>query len=547
MPQSDFTGKQIRDESLTGADVQDGTIAELDLAVAVRTKLNAVASGDMLKSVYDANNDGRIDTAALGTGTPAITNALRGDSSYGALPFKNFDTGTDQLRKWRNALSDLDSGAAATYSVLFIGDSNMDGTNLLGSLANIRDNSMVGLLRSMLNARYEDLGLGFVPANWGHDFKPWTYNANGGAWAGSNYGVAGQGQYTATTGATAALSFDGTGIIVSVLRGTGTGNIEISVDGVVQATVDLYSAALVGNYKLTYTGFTAGPHTLSIKNIGLSTSQGATVNALYLNGAEPIKGTRGVKVHNFGCYGIQVYDFQASPERMQAGIDQIAPVLTVIGLISNDYNAQTVLATYISQVQVLITRALQFGDVLLTGLGMRTETRTIPQSTYNEALRTLAQTNGIPFLDVYGRWRDPAYAYNVLSLFSDGIHPNLKGHADIASGLGEALVEPGALNRNLNGSGLVVLSRTANFVASVQAARTIYACNAAGGSFSAFLPSAKQLSSQNRVITLKQTDNSISNVTAIPQSGETIDGLTSVPLNRGSYDFISDGSNWMVF
>ena len=68
MPQSDFTGKQIRDESLTGADVQDGTIAEVDLAVAVRTKLNA---GDMLKATYDSNNDGRIDPTALASGTPS--------------------------------------------------------------------------------------------------------------------------------------------------------------------------------------------------------------------------------------------------------------------------------------------------------------------------------------------------------------------------------------------------------------------------------------------------------------------------------------------
>ena len=83
MPQSGLTGNQIKDESLTGADVQDGTIAELDLAVAVRTKLNA---GDMLKATYDANNDGRIDPTALGTGTASANTFLSGAGTWTANP-----------------------------------------------------------------------------------------------------------------------------------------------------------------------------------------------------------------------------------------------------------------------------------------------------------------------------------------------------------------------------------------------------------------------------------------------------------------------------
>lgn len=75
MPASDFTGKQIRDESLTGADVQDGTIAELDLAVAVRTKLNA---GDMLRATYDATGTaGIVDNAEALGGAPANLYARR--------------------------------------------------------------------------------------------------------------------------------------------------------------------------------------------------------------------------------------------------------------------------------------------------------------------------------------------------------------------------------------------------------------------------------------------------------------------------------------
>ena len=38
--------------------------------------------GDMLKSVYDANNDGKIDMAALGTGSPSSGTFLRGDGQH---------------------------------------------------------------------------------------------------------------------------------------------------------------------------------------------------------------------------------------------------------------------------------------------------------------------------------------------------------------------------------------------------------------------------------------------------------------------------------
>ena len=47
MPKSDFTGGQIRDETLTGADVLDGSINEVDLSAGIKAKLNNSAPASM--------------------------------------------------------------------------------------------------------------------------------------------------------------------------------------------------------------------------------------------------------------------------------------------------------------------------------------------------------------------------------------------------------------------------------------------------------------------------------------------------------------------
>ena len=45
----------------------------------------SVTPGDMLKSVYDTNNDGKIDPAALGTGTPSALTYLNGLGAWTPL------------------------------------------------------------------------------------------------------------------------------------------------------------------------------------------------------------------------------------------------------------------------------------------------------------------------------------------------------------------------------------------------------------------------------------------------------------------------------
>ena len=73
-PASQIGANQILDESLTSADIKNGTVAEVDLTAAVQLKLNA---GDMLKSVYDTNANGIVDNADALVSVPGGSFARR--------------------------------------------------------------------------------------------------------------------------------------------------------------------------------------------------------------------------------------------------------------------------------------------------------------------------------------------------------------------------------------------------------------------------------------------------------------------------------------
>ena len=92
------------------------------------------SSGDMLKSVYDTNNDGKIDPAAHGTGTPTPSTFLRGDGAWASSA-----TGA----MYANALQEIAEGrrggfprsaralAFSSMRVLFLGDSITEDGDLL--------------------------------------------------------------------------------------------------------------------------------------------------------------------------------------------------------------------------------------------------------------------------------------------------------------------------------------------------------------------------------------------------------------------------------
>ncbi|MBC8079871.1 MAG: carbohydrate binding domain-containing protein [Gorillibacterium sp.] len=70
--------------------------------------------------------------------------------------------------------------------------------------------------------------------------------------------------YTTATGATAQLSFSGSSIQWYGVKGNGQGKADVYIDGILDATVDLYQATRTNTVCYTKTGLAAGNHTIRI-------------------------------------------------------------------------------------------------------------------------------------------------------------------------------------------------------------------------------------------------------------------------------------------
>jgi len=327
------------------------------------------------------------------------------------------------LRVWKAWIAKLKAGAQLFVNVSIIGDSISEGAN-----ATVwQTGGYIGLVRSKMQAKYGDAGLGMIPTYYPFNGPLWKYTA--GFTEASNWGCASRARTATAAGEKATLDFNGTGVGVVYAKRTDWGTFEIWIDGVLNQTVDTSQATTVGGAVTTITGLTAGAHTLEIRK----TSDGKQI---MLVGAYEIKGTSGVRVHNCSRYGSIVAEH--SPFNiMAASIDVFAPRLTIISLTANDYGTQTSLATYTSGLQQIITRAKATGDVLLLSSGIRTETYSVPQREYVNAMKGLALANNCAYIDLFNRWSgDAVYATNILGYFtSSTVHPNDYGMQDMATAI----------------------------------------------------------------------------------------------------------------
>ncbi|WP_027480509.1 SGNH/GDSL hydrolase family protein [Deinococcus pimensis] len=374
----------------------------------------------------------------LGTRTTPAAVASRQDTQAAQDGRVRLDT----LYRWRAAIADLDGGASTKYSVCVVGDSITEGAIAGTTTADYRDKGFVGRLRAYLAARYEDVGQGFIAAYYPFDYPQWSYTGTGWGFHAS-FGVGGRSRFTSTANDAASVTFTGTGCVISFIRGGVTGNVRVTIDGTVYATVDTYTSGAVDNYwNYTVSGLSDGPHTLTLTNLGTSTAGGAAGNSLYFNGLTPVRGARGVIVHNIGSSGAKASTL--TPEAyLQAELQQFAPTLTIIALTANDYTQQTAIATYTAELTTLVNRAKTYGDVLLVANGARSVItgQTIPQASYVAAMRAVADATGVAFVSLVDRWGGGPNAVTLGYLNADGLHPNVKGHADQANALAAILLD----------------------------------------------------------------------------------------------------------
>ncbi|MEW6379783.1 MAG: SGNH/GDSL hydrolase family protein [bacterium] len=335
---------------------------------------------------------------------------------------------------WRSTLAKLKSGTTGIFNVCCIGDSITEGDKAGNSHNDYRTKGFVGRLRTRLAATFGDVGLGFIPVHFSDDYPAFSFT---GTWIDSSwYGIGNYQKRSSNTGATATVSFNGTGIGVVVARNNIAAQYTISIDGGAAVTHDTYNATLVSPYAYEETGLADTDHTAVI-----TVDNGANpTRNLYFLGIYPIKGTTGIRVHDCARSGGRASDF-VQTGCLDLEINYWTPVLTIVSLVANDFNFQTGLSAYETSMSQIIDTARTHGSCMVLANGLFNVSKTIPITAYEEVCRKLALSKGCAFLNLNRRWKSYSNA-NSLGYMADAlVHPNQAGHQDIATFLLDHLLE----------------------------------------------------------------------------------------------------------
>ncbi|MBA9027527.1 right-handed parallel beta-helix repeat-containing protein [Peribacillus huizhouensis] len=345
----------------------------------------------------------------------------------------NIDNG---LRKWRLAKARLDSGVQEIINVCLEGDSNTEGQ--AGGAVTI-DNYKRGyatLLRNQFTTKYGDVGEGMIANQYPYTAAVgrWTYTGTWQTFGGNGltYGSSGT-KIAVAAGSTASFTFKGTGVVVLLEGSWSSGSVDIAVDGGTAQTLSTSrsSDGVVIEHRVT--GLVDGTHT-----VVLTTKSASKVSLL---GAYELKGSKGVRINNFGVSGLKVGSV-AKAFNSEACIGYWTPKLTIISFLSNDYNTQTSLDAFKADWQAVITKAKQYGDVLITTTGgIFNANHPIPMNDYYNIVLQLAKDYNCALVDIKKRWGSTYSVANAAGYLVDEVHPKPEGHQDIFNVLSKVLLE----------------------------------------------------------------------------------------------------------
>ena len=334
------------------------------------------------------------------------------------------------LRKWRATRAKLLSGTAEIFNLNVIGDSITEGY----IATDMKVDGFFALLRAAAIAKFGDVGVGFFPS-----FHITNYTQEivrtGTGWLIVSVGGIGNRSYrTSVSGDYATVAFNGTGLRIYTLMATFAGTFTVTVDAGEPTALDNEDVTTHVKY-WDITGLSAGDHTAVITN----TEEG---RQMYIYGVAPLKGTSGLRVNMMGRASARAADSLIETSGISA-LDlmfdaSFAPDLSIISLGANEVLDQTPLSEFKQSMQTIITAAQSTGDVLLTSIGVRSGSFTIPQYDYVNVIKNLAFENSCAFLDIYSRWGGSEGAI-ASGYMVDTVHPNDAGHYDIASAIIDAL------------------------------------------------------------------------------------------------------------
>jgi hypothetical protein len=173
----------------------------------------------------------------------------------------------------------------------------------------------------------------------------------------------------------------------------------------------------------------AGTHTLNIARVA---------GPLYICAIQAWNSaTKCVEVLSMGRSGgraLNATSSNAKPEDALNALPLYAPDLTVINLTINEWlNSGTTDAWKINMQQIIDVAKTTGDVVLMAGVPSKVNQAALAyQASFAVAAGELAAANGIPFLDVFGRFGSQE---SLAALYADDIHPNGSGYADMISPL----------------------------------------------------------------------------------------------------------------
>ena len=350
------------------------------------------------------------------------------------------DTDNTKLYKFRAALARQQTGGAFC-KVAFIGDSTTAGGISSGTVNQYRINSFPSVLATLLsNAGYPSassnaFGNGAAASGVGQTYGIWDSRLSGtGSWVlqPSNFlGVGGNLLGTASASAgtltfTPGISTDSCDIYYYDQAGVFT----VNVNG--GATITTVTGTSTSTIKKTTVTFTAGVN---------------VINLVWVSGGINIGGfdaytstTPQIHLLNFGSNGATASSLStnASGYAPPNWYTFIASDLTIISLGINDWSTSVSVSSYTNALQSLITLASVSGDVILMSPFPSALSVSTNQAAYVTAMRGLAQTNNIKFIDENYNLVDKV-TMTARGLGSDTLHPNGIGHAVIARDVMKAL------------------------------------------------------------------------------------------------------------
>lgn len=348
-----------------------------------------------------------------------------------------------QMKKWRAALGNMMSGAADA-KIAFVGDSTTAGFFATGvQYADNRPLAIANRIAAMLNGRGITATVGntfgdsqMSASNFLLYDTRWTF---GSGWTtGQLTAIVGGNAITHNAANTNAANFTPAGTFDTIDVWTVTNPayqaFTVAVDGG-GALATITPTAATSILKTTVST-TLSTHTI---NFAKTAANAALSHILAVDTYDST--TAKVRCWNCGAgastsaiWGTTTSSVWLAPNLLAT----YAPHLTVICLGINDWIAAVSAATFTTNMQVLITKALSTGDVILvtpppTQIGYSGTTQA-NMDALRAATFALAATNNVPVLDIFGRFVSYTDA-NSYGFYGDGAHPDRTGYQDWANAL----------------------------------------------------------------------------------------------------------------